>query len=264
MRVIHLSDLHYGRVDYAIEVALLDKICELKPDVVVVSGDLTQRARRSQFEDARRFLDSLPCPYLVVPGNHDIPAEKFWRRWFTPFHMYKQVVGDDLEPEFVSEHLAIKGLNTVNRFAWQQGKLSLKSAVKAGLWSRRQTSKMKILAIHHPLEKMRNSNKNAMRGAEAVLKTLEKEEFDIILSGHVHKGFIKPFEENPKVLMVQVGTSLSNRLRKEANMFYSIDIQDNKCEIVNLTVERNGSLHFAEKETRKFVKNPDGWTEKKL
>lgn len=259
MRIVHLSDLHYGRVDYSIELALLDKVCSLEPDVVVVSGDLTQRARRSQFEDARRFLDSLPCPYLVVPGNHDIPAEKFWRRWLTPFHMYKQVVTDNLEPDFVSDTVAIKGLNTVNRFSWQQGKLSLKSAVKAGLWASGQQANTKILTIHHPLEKIQNSNKNAMRGSRAVLKALEKEGFDIVLSGHVHKGVIKPFAQNPKLLMVQVGTSLSNRLRKEANMFYVLEIEQERCHITDCTLKKNGELSFVEKATYDYLKTPNGW-----
>jgi 3',5'-cyclic AMP phosphodiesterase CpdA len=259
MRIVHLSDLHYGRVDYSIEIALLDKVCSLEPDVVVVSGDLTQRARRSQFEDARRFLDSLPCPHIFVPGNHDIPAEKFWRRWLTPFHMYKQVVSDNLEPDFVSDAVAIKGLNTVNRFSWQQGKLSLKSALKAGLWARTQEAGTKILTIHHPLEKIQNSNKNAMRGSRATLKVLEKEGFDIVLSGHVHKGVIKPFAENPNLLMVQVGTSLSNRLRKEANMFYVLDIDGSQCHITDYTLKRNGELSFAEKERHEYLKTPTGW-----
>ena len=85
MRVlVHLSDLHFGRIDRALLSPLARRVLALRPDLVVVSGDLTQRAKSAEFRDARRFLDTLPAPLLVVPGNHDIPYYNVFQRFFQP------------------------------------------------------------------------------------------------------------------------------------------------------------------------------------
>src|SRR6185369_12841939 len=94
----HLSDLHFGRVDSAILNPLVKTIQALKPDLVAVSGDLTQSARSEQFKEAREFLDALPSPQIVVPGNHDVPLHNVFARFATPFENYRRWISDNLEP----------------------------------------------------------------------------------------------------------------------------------------------------------------------
>src|SRR5690242_8820177 len=104
--VAHISDLHFGRTDQAVVDALLSDLKEQSPSLVIVSGDLTQRARRSQFMLAREFLSSLPMPYMVIPGNHDIPNFNLLVRFTDPYHHYKRYISGDLCPYHQDEELA--------------------------------------------------------------------------------------------------------------------------------------------------------------
>src|SRR5436305_1611751 len=110
--VLHLSDLHFNKVDPRKADALLDAARALGPDLVVISGDLTQRARSRQFIAARRFLDQLPKPQLVVPGNHDIPTWNIWKRVMDPLTHYRRYISNQLEPTFIDSELIAVGVNT--------------------------------------------------------------------------------------------------------------------------------------------------------
>src|SRR3569832_1650921 len=99
MRTIaHISDLHFGRTDSAVLEGLKRAIVESKPDIVVVSGDLTQRAKRQEFVAAKRFLDALPRPQIVVPDNHDVPLYNVMARWLTPLTRFRRYISKDLAP----------------------------------------------------------------------------------------------------------------------------------------------------------------------
>jgi metallophosphoesterase superfamily enzyme len=111
-KLIHISDIHFGRVDYAIAERAREKINEIAPHLLIVSGDLTQRARSVQFIEARRFLDSLPHPQIIVPGNHDIPMHNVLARFVTPLEKYKKYITDDLAPFYLDEEIAVIGINT--------------------------------------------------------------------------------------------------------------------------------------------------------
>src|SRR6266849_8571631 len=110
MRVIvHLSDIHFGRVDTRLIAPLVETVKEIKPDLVAVSGDLTQRARSHQFREARAFLDSLPHPQIIVPGNHDVPLHNVLARFAQPLDKYKRYITDDLHPAYVDEEIVVVG-----------------------------------------------------------------------------------------------------------------------------------------------------------
>src|ERR1700688_2846315 len=99
--IVHLSDLHFGRVDEDTTQPLVRQVKSLQPHLIVISGDLTQRARSGQFRDARRFLESLPQPQIVVPGNHDVPAYNLYKRFAKPLNQYCEFVTDDLLPSYI-------------------------------------------------------------------------------------------------------------------------------------------------------------------
>src|SRR5215213_10849083 len=111
-RIVHLSDLHFGRVNPVLIDPLIRTVTEVEPDLVAVSGDLTQRARAYQFQQARSFLDALPKPQIVVPGNHDIPLHNPFARFVERLTKYKHYITNDLDPIYEDEELAVLGVNT--------------------------------------------------------------------------------------------------------------------------------------------------------
>src|SRR2546422_11690571 len=110
--VVHLSDLHFGRVDHNLLAPLVKSVTSIKPDLVAVPGDLTQRARSHQFREARAFLDLLPQPKIVVPGNHDVPLHNVYSRFVQPLTKYRRYISEDLQPFFADEEIAVIGVNT--------------------------------------------------------------------------------------------------------------------------------------------------------
>jgi len=114
--LVHLSDLHFGRVDPGVVDALAETVKRIAPDVVAVSGDLTQRARSRQFVEARAFLDSLPSPMIVVPGNHDVPLHNVIARLFNPLGRYRRHITTNLDPRHADEELMVVGTNTTRSF----------------------------------------------------------------------------------------------------------------------------------------------------
>jgi 3',5'-cyclic AMP phosphodiesterase CpdA len=123
-RIVHLSDIHFGRVDYAIAGRVLDKVGELAPDLVVVSGDLTQRAKSAEFIEAKKFLDALPHPQIVVPGNHDVPLYNVFARFVTPLEKYRKYITDDLAPWYSDREMAVAGVNTARSLTIKGGRIN--------------------------------------------------------------------------------------------------------------------------------------------
>src|SRR3712207_3725723 len=123
-KLVHLSDLHFGRIDYRVLDPLVADVGAAGPDLVVVSGDLTQRARRAQFKEARRFLDALPSPQIVVPGNHDVPLYDVFRRFLRPLEGFRRYISDDLEPFYADEEVAVLGVNTARSLTIKHGRIN--------------------------------------------------------------------------------------------------------------------------------------------
>ena len=110
--IVHLSDLHFGRTDPELVEPLISAIRRLNPTLLAVSGDLTQRARSHQFREARAFLDALPQPKIVVPGNHDIPLYNLYNRFFQPLDKYRRHITDDLQPTYSDDEMIVVGVST--------------------------------------------------------------------------------------------------------------------------------------------------------
>jgi 3',5'-cyclic AMP phosphodiesterase CpdA len=122
--IAHISDVHFGREDAGAAEALLEDLRQTAPSLVVVSGDLTQRARRDQFRRARAFLARIAAPCLIVPGNHDIPLYDVLRRVRAPFGRYRRYIASDLAPLWVDDELAVLGVNTARPEVWKSGKIA--------------------------------------------------------------------------------------------------------------------------------------------
>ncbi|MFY0633982.1 MAG: metallophosphoesterase [Vannielia sp.] len=255
-RILHLSDLHYGRADAGLEEPLLSTISDLKPDLVVISGDFTQRARRRQFEDAAAFVARIEAPVLSVPGNHDTPIDNLYRRFVTPFHRYKSYIDPELEPAVEDGEMSVIGVNTVNRFSWQRGRFSRRTVRRVCGAFEPQQGKLKVVVVHHPLEHGPTVEKRLMRGASAALTALSGCGADVVLSGHLHTASAAPFTAAPGLLFVQAGTGLSTRLRGETNNFNLLDIDGPRVSITTWAAEGHS---FAPGESATYARGASGW-----
>lgn len=255
-RLVHLSDLHYGKDRAELEAPLLEAVRRIDPDLVVVSGDFTQRARVRQFDRARAFLDRLCCPWLAVPGNHDTPLDNLWVRLTAPWKRYRQAIDPDLEPRYQDAATVVVGVNTVNRFSWQRGRLSARRITRACAGLQAAGDRARLVVLHHPLQHGPEVDKRLMRGAALALERFADCGAQIVLSGHLHNTVVAPFRAYPGLLFVQAGTSLSRRQRGEPNTFNLLEIGGNAVTVETWGAEGAG---FAAASQMAFVREDGTW-----
>lgn len=231
--IAHLSDVHFGHHDPAIVAAVEAYLFEHKPDLVVISGDFTQRARVKQYEMACEFVERIEgqgLPVLAVPGNHDVPLYDVMRRFIRPLDRYKRFIDDDLCPYFENDELAVLGLNTARSLTIKDGSISreqmrlIRKAFHSG-----EEGKTRILVTHHPLFAMPIGEEGALtkvvnRHDDALLAAADAG-VHILLAGHFHRSFSKSarqmVENAGPALVVQAGTATSTRLRGDEKQSFN-------------------------------------------
>ena len=231
--LVQLSDLHFGAIDARLLEPLRRRIVAIAPDLVVVSGDLTQRARSRQFREARAFLDSLPKPQLVVPGNHDVPLYNVFRRFFAPLDGYRRYISPDLEPAYLDDEIAVVGVNTARSLAFKGGRINEEQVARVrGVLCDLPEAMTKLVVTHHPFDTPDHwDDAHAVAGRAAMaLKALADCGADVYLSGHLHRAHsgepTVPFDiGGVTALMVSAGTATSTRERGEANAFNTLRIE---------------------------------------
>lgn len=264
--IIHLSDLHFGRVDEALLQPLHDLIHAINPSVVVVSGDLTQRARTEQFEQARAFLDTLPGPQIVVPGNHDISLYNVFRRFVKPLDRFKRYITDDLDPIFVDDEIAVVGVNTARSLTIKDGRLNREQV--AGI--RTQLAGLdahitRIVVTHHPFDLPTSfEEKDLVDRAAMAMETFAECGVDVLLAGHMHVSHAASTASRYRIdayaaLVVQAGTATSTRGRGEVNSFNLLRVEHERVEI-----DRYGwdalTKTFRVMLTEKFLRRGNVWS----
>jgi 3',5'-cyclic AMP phosphodiesterase CpdA len=265
MRVIaHLSDLHFGRVDPATLPALQSALIAASPDVLVVSGDLTQRARRREFEAARRFLDSLPFPLVVVPGNHDIPLYDVIARATAPFRAYCSFFANELEPLFVDQEIAVLGINTARALTFKNGRINMLQVERScARLDQCGTAVARVVVTHHPFDSLATDDGGAVIGRSGMAMTaFARCRVDMILSGHLHVGYAAPSavhysDTGWASLLVQAGTATSTRRRGEMNAFNLIRIDRSQIAVEILAWA--GGV-FSLTATARFQRGSEGWS----
>ena len=224
-RIAHLSDLHFGAEDPKVVAGTLAWVQEQRPDLVIISGDFTQRARREQFEGAAAYLNRLRADghcILAVPGNHDIPLYDVARRFGAPLRRYKRWISNDLFPWFENDHVAVLGINTARSLTFKSGRLNRdQMRLIEDRFAPVPASKTRILVTHHPLYAMPIGEGNELSEAvgrhEAAEKAVCRAGVHIALAGHFHRTYAaaarRMTETAGGTLVIQSGTSTSVRLR---------------------------------------------------
>ena len=258
-RILHISDLHFGRDRPELQRPLIATINRLAPDLVAISGDFTQRARLGQYRAARAFLSKIEPPSIAVPGNHDTPLDNLLVRLLTPWKRYRHYIDRDLEPEWEDDQVALVGVNTVNRWSWQRGRIGRGTVRRiCRAFEGREGRRMHIAMLHHPLEHGPEVDKRLMRGARAALERLGECGADIVLSGHLHTWHARPFHEEAGVLFVQAGTGLSTRQRGEPNDFNLLSVEGRGVAIEQW-VAAEGETRFRPARSARFDKGDGVW-----
>ncbi|MBN8630851.1 MAG: metallophosphoesterase [Rhodobacterales bacterium] len=233
IRLLHLSDIHFGAVDERLVEPMLDLAHRLRPDATVISGDLTQRARPEQFAAARAFIDRLPGPVLCVPGNHDMPLYNLVLRLAAPFARYRRAMGPELEPTLTLPGAVLQGVNTANPLVWKSGVLRPSSTERLErTFASAPPGTMRIAVLHHAPVPAADGTPADMADPSAVRTALMQAGADIVLSGHTHMPHTGIAETSAGVLFLQVGTAISSRLKTGTNDLALITLGDSE-----LTVE---------------------------
>jgi 3',5'-cyclic AMP phosphodiesterase CpdA len=228
--IVHLSDLHFGRIQDGMAEALTRSVREIQPDLIAVSGDLTQRARRREFEQAREFLRNLPGPKIVVPGNHDVPLYNLYARFARALYRYRRYISEELEPFYSDEEIAVQGINTARSLTFKGGRVNER---QIALLQRRLApldNITKIVVTHHPFDLPERYPDHALVGrARMALTQLANSGIDLFLAGHLHVSISEEMTLCFKIaghsaLLVQAGTATSSRTRGEANSFNVIRV----------------------------------------
>lgn len=264
--IVHLSDIHFGRVDPQVISPLIETIRRINPDLVAVSGDLTQRARSYQFKEARAFLDALPKPQIVVPGNHDVPLHNVFARFLQPLSKYQRYITSDLRPFYYDDEIAVLGVNTARSLTIKGGRIN-EDQVE---WMRGRLCPLeddivKIVVTHHPFDLPEgHDERNLVGRSRMAMEALASCGADLFLAGHLHVSHTTHSATRYKIkghsaLVVQAGTAASTRGRGEANSFNVIRIDFPQISVERLEWQpAQGDFKLAM--TEHFTHTDDGWS----
>lgn len=221
--ILHLSDLHFGKPFLPdVAEAALAYAHELHPDVVAVSGDLTQRARAEQFQQAAQYLEKFPAPIVVTPGNHDVPFYRIWDRFLSPYKHYRRHITDDLNGVSEFPGLTIVTLNSSRRFTLTNGRIRRSQLEFAGrAFERADASAVRVVVTHHHLAPAPDFiGGTVMPYARRAMERFTRLKVDLILAGHMHRSYIGssldffPGDlQRRGIAIVQCGTTTSRRGR---------------------------------------------------
>ena len=263
MNIAHVSDLHFGAEQPEVVEGLIQDLARVAPTLAVVSGDLTQRARRKEFQDARRFLDRIACQRLVVPGNHDIPLFDVFNRFLRPLARFRRYINEEVDPLVIADGVAVMGLNTARSNTWKDGRISPAQieALRSRLGALSENL-VKIVVTHHPFVPPPGDPSPPIVGrAREALLAAEACGVDVVLAGHLHHGYTGDVRTHHAsirraILVAQAGTATSHRVRHEPNSYNVIRIGEKRL-LFSLRLW-NGN-RFEETRTAEFVKKGGDW-----
>jgi len=266
----HVSDLHFGTQQDDVAEALLAALTAHRPDLIVVSGDLTQRARTAEFLKAKAFLGRLPAPFMVVPGNHDIPLYDLFSRLIDPFAKYRAHIGGDAGGFFADDEIAVLGLNTVRRLKQKNGRVSPEqmAEIAQAFGPLAEDRRFRIVVTHHPVGLPGEGQRFDLAGrASLALAAMAAAGVRLVLSGHHHRatsGRVDA-ETSPgaELVAVYAGTALSSRTRLgDGNSFNLVRVEPGRLG-VTVVAHALGSGFMPRAETA-YRLTRQGWMHERL
>lgn len=262
--LVHVSDLHFGRIDPAVVEPLRRAMLAAGPDLIAMSGDFTQRAKRSEFEAARAFLDSLEPPKLLVPGNHDVPLWNVAARFLTPLSRYRRYISPELEPEHADEEMIVLGVNTARSLTLGEGRINAHQVAR--IMERLKgapPSLIRVIVTHHPFDLPPGVDESRLLGrARMAMAELARAQADLFLSGHLHLSHASHSAERYRIeghsaLIVQAGT-VSLRGRGEQPSFNVLKIHRPEISLARLAWDAAGA-GFVETAVGHYRHTSAGW-----
>lgn len=213
---MQVSDTHFGTEQPEVVEALAALAQRLEPDLVVLSGDITQRAKPSQFTAAREFTDRLGAPLLAIPGNHDIALFNPFSRVFRPYARFSKAFGDDLERVHSSENLLVLCVNTTRRYRHVHGEVSpaqIERVAQRLLAASNQ--QLRVVVVHQPMAVQRAQDAvHLVRGHAQALQRWASARADVVMGGHIHLPYVMEIQSVQRPMWaVQAGTAVSKRVR---------------------------------------------------
>ena len=267
-RLIHLSDLHFGAHDPRLVEAVEQRIDEAQPDLIVISGDFTQRARTEQFEQACQFLERLKKAghdVLGVPGNHDVPLYDVLRRFLSPLTRYRRYIDETLCPFHELPGAAVLGINTARSLTFKDGRINEEQvAYIRQTFARTKPDTARILVTHHPMFALPVGDGpelgKPIGRQELALDAVADAGVDLLLAGHNHRASAHHAEElvtdAGSALVIQAGTATSTRLRDEEQSFNLIEVGDGQATILVQAWDGTG---YASRDVQRFVRRGEHW-----
>lgn len=256
--LIHCSDVHFGPPHLPrVAEGLLELIAGERPDLVVISGDLTQRAKPKQFRQARQFVDRIPAPTLVVPGNHDVPMYRclFLERFLNPFGAYRAHFSRELEPVYRDRRMLVIGINTAFNWTIKGGRIKARRLREVGeLLAASPPPQFRVVVPHHDLIPPPNLGRHRVAAnARRAMALFSAAGVDLVLSGHQHQAYLATSEEfypqgRPPVIVLHSGTTTSRRGRggeRHLNTCNRVEFDDRSL-IVSHFGWQSGLDRFAE------------------
>ncbi|MBK1707098.1 metallophosphoesterase family protein [Halochromatium glycolicum] len=264
----HISDLHFGRERPPLVQALIEEINARGPELVAVSGDLTQSARRREFAATRDFLAQLAPPVLVVPGNHDVPDWDLIRRLLRPWRRYGRYITDDLYPRYSSPTLAVLGLNSARRWSphtdWSQGRLSgYQMPEVERFFTGAEPTAARVVVVHHPfIAHELVLGRGVIGRKEMALQCFGQNQVDLMLSGHLHIHHSETMAARAgerALVAAQAGTTFSDRFKAGyPNSFNVIELDRDHIRIrIRCWSEEAGG--FSDCERLDYRRSAAGW-----
>ena len=217
--LLQISDTHFGTEQPHVVEAVVTLAAQQRPNVVVLSGDITQRARPAQFRAAKAFVDRLGAPVLAIPGNHDIALFDLWARLTRPYARYAAVFGAELEPMHASRDLLLVGVNTTRPWRHKNGAVSAAQIDRvAKLLSAASTQQLRVVVVHQPAAVTQGRDRpNLLRGHGVAQRVWSAAGVDLVMGGHIHLPYTLALHGLARRLwVVQAGTAVSSRTRLEA------------------------------------------------
>jgi 3',5'-cyclic AMP phosphodiesterase CpdA len=266
-RLVQLSDLHFGAHDDRLVEAVERSVDGLAPDLVIISGDFTQRATTEQFAEACRFLERLQNnghEVLGVPGNHDVPLYDVLRRFLSPLSRYRRFIDDSLCPFVELPGVAVLGINTARSLTFKDGRIN-RDQVEfiREVFSRTSNDVFRVLVTHHPLFALKVGDQltPAIGRQELALDAIEDAGVDLLLAGHNHQAELHFASDLVTraggALVVQAGTATSTRVRGQEQSFNTVDVGERS---VTVTVNAWKGEQFVALDAKCFGWAGGQWT----